>query len=496
MSEWQYKNLIKENLNTVLGEGVIPELGAVKKGKVRDIYFSGDNVIMVASDRVSAFDYTIPNLIPFKGAVLNKITKFAFDNTKDIVQNAVVGDDVDPNVVVQKALKNCGVECIVRGYLWGSMAASYEKGERSFCGLAIPDGLNRFQKFDTPLFTPTTKAEAGAHDENMTMDEVKALVGDAMAEKLKDLSLKLYARGAELAAKQGLMFIDTKYEFGTDEKGELYVIDEINTPDSSRLCDIAEWTEKYPKIAAEMASGGYKNVTEVMAKKPEFKIKEYSKQYVRDLLLEAGFKPGKTVPTLTEEQVIESSFRYISVYERLTGEKWQFESNVMPAPQRVMANLQRCGLATGGCVVIMAGSDSDMPHLDKIQSNLNKYGLASHIRICSAHKQPTKLEEALNYYNRSMEPILIVGCAGGTDALSGTASFHSVFPVVSCPPDGMNETCLKNPPGSSNAFCVRPDNVAKFACQAFSHVNPKFKEILLSSNAEKVAKLVKADKFH
>jgi len=496
MSEYEYKALIKQNMGTVLGEGVIPELGQVKKGKVRDIYFSGGNVIMVASDRVSAFDYQIPNLIPYKGAVLNAITKFAFDNTKDIIQNAVVADEVDPNVVVQKALKNCGVECIVRGYMWGSMAGLYEKGERTICGLQVPDGLNRFQKFDVPLFTPTTKAEMGAHDENMTMAEVEALVGKPLAAKLKEVSLRLYQRGAELAAKQGLMFIDTKYEFGTDEAGNLYVIDEINTPDSSRLCDISEWETKYPQIAAEMRTGKYKNVTEVLAANPHLKIKEYSKQYVRDLLLEAGFKPGKTVPTLTEEQVIESSYRYIQVYERLTGLKWQFAGTPLPAPQRLMANLQRCGIAKGACVVIMAGSDSDMPHLEKIQSNLNKYFVPSHIRICSAHKQPTKLEEALNYYNRSIQPLLIVGCAGGTDALSGTASFHSVFPVVSCPPDGWNESCLKNPPGSSNAFCLRPDNVAKFACQTFSHVNPMFKNILLSSNEEKVLKLVKADKFH
>ena len=161
-NEVEYKKKILESLHATLGECVIPELGKVKKGKVRDIYFSGDNVIMVASDRVSAFDYMIPNLIPYKGEVLNKIAKYAFENTKDIIPNALVGHDVDPNVVVQRKLKNCGIECIVRGYLWGSMAAAYEKGDRVFCGLNVEDGLYRFHKFKEPLFTPTTKAEQGA----------------------------------------------------------------------------------------------------------------------------------------------------------------------------------------------------------------------------------------------------------------------------------------------------------------------------------------------
>eukprot|EP00667_Euglena_gracilis_P015190 EG_transcript_15798 len=376
------------------------------------------------------------------------------------------------------------------------MAAAYEKGDRTFCGLSIPDGLFRFCKFDVPLFTPTTKAELGAHDENMTMEEVTAEIGPELAAKVKEAALKLYKRGTELAEKQGLIFIDTKYEFGIDEKGELFVIDEINTPDSSRLCDIKEWNEKYPKIEAEMKTGAYKNVMELLAKKPELKITEYSKQYVRDVLLEQGFKPGKAIPVLTEDQVVESAYRYIRVYERITGQKFPFSSvqSSLPAGQRLMANLQRHGIAKGACAVIMAGSDSDLPHLQKIQASLTRYGVPSHFRICSAHKQPAKMEELLKYYNRSIEPLVIVACAGGTDALSGTVSFSSLFPVVSCPPDGLNETCLRNPPGSSNVFVTLPDNAGKFVCQALSHVNPQFREVLLKESIAKVEKLVQADK--
>lgn len=147
----------------------------------------------------------------------------------------------------------------------------------------------------------------------------------------------------------------------------------------------------------------------------------------------------------------------------------------------------------GPTVVIMAGSDSDAPHIDKIKDALNKYEITSQVRICSAHKQAKELVDILNAYNTCKYPLLIVAVAGGTDALSGTASFHSVFPVVSCPPEGINDTCLLNPPGSSNAFIKRPDNVAKFAAQMFSSHNTKLKSVIISQNLEKVKKLEKAD---
>merc|ERR1719284_1835640 len=187
------------------------------------------------------------------------------NQTKDILPNALI-KNVDSSVVVQKKMKNLNVELIVRGYLWGSMAAAYEKGDRTFCGLKVPDGLNRFQKFDKPLFTPTTKAEVG-HDENMTEAEVEQLIGKEMAKKAKEAALKLYQRGVEIMRQKGLILIDTKYEFGLDEEGKLHVIDEVNTPDSSRLVDIREWETKYPQIAEGMKAGTYKNVTELLKAK-------------------------------------------------------------------------------------------------------------------------------------------------------------------------------------------------------------------------------------
>jgi len=420
------------------------------------------------------------------------ISEWAFAQTADIVPNALV-ENVDSSVVVQKKMKNLNVELIVRGYLWGSMAAAYEKGDRTFCGLSVPDGLNRFQKFETPLFTPTTKAEVG-HDENMTMEEVEKLLGKDLAQRAKNVAMKLYQRGSELMRKRGLILIDTKYEFGLDDNGVLHVIDEVNTPDSSRLCTVEEWETKYPKIAAEMSTGKYKNVNEVLKARPDLKLKEFSKQYVRDALLEMGFDPAKdkAAPKLSEDQVVECSYRYIRIYEQITGNRFEFPAKMQPS-KRIIMNLQRAGMLIGGFVVIAAGSDSDMPHLQSIQKELAKFSIPSQIRICSAHKQPARLEAVLAEYNKSTEPILLVGCAGGTDALSGTASYFAKFPVVSCPPDGMNQTCLTNPPGSSNAFICKPNNVAKFAAQYFANHCPEVAAALESSISEKIRKLEEAD---
>jgi len=484
---------IRENLQLTMPECFIPELGEPKTGKVRDIYFSGKNVVMVTNDRVSAFDYVLPNLIPFKGQVLNAISEYTMRQTSDILPNALV-ENVDPSVVVQRKMRNLNVEWIVRGYLWGSMAAAYEKGDRTFCGLDVPGGLLRFQKFDEPIFTPTTKAEVG-HDENMTMAEVEALVGVEVAKTAKQAALKLFARGQELMRKRGLILIDTKYEFGLDDQGALHVIDEVNTPDSSRLCDVEEWEAKYPKIAAEMAKGEHKTVSDLLKARPDLKMKEFSKQYVRDALLDMGFDPSKqaAAPRLSDDQVVECALRYVTICERITERQFAFPSGAVSPQKRVLHNLQSAGLIAGCTAVIMAGSDSDMPHLETLKKELAKFKVPSHIRICSAHKQPTALQAAIEHYNKSIEPLLIVGCAGGTDALSGTASYLSVHPVVSCPPDGLNNTCLTNPPGSSNCFVAKPANVAKFAAQAFAGSCPAIAAALDASIQEKITKLEKAD---
>ena len=492
--EKQYKEIIKSNLNNTLNYGYIPELGEHKSGKVRDVHFTSDKIgspiIMVASDRISCFDHILSRKIPFKGYILNQLSTWAFENSKDVIQNATI-ESPHPNVIVQKFCKNIMVECVVRGYVWGSLAGEYENGKRVLCGEKFEDGLLRYQKLPEPIFTPTTKSE---HDEPMTFEEVEKFIGKEKAKKVKEASLALFKRASELADKSGLIFIDTKYEFGFDEKDEMYLIDEANTPDSSRYCSKEEYA-KFADIQKEMDTGNYKNVSALLKIKPELKITEMSKQFARDILTSKGFSYGSDgdIPELTDDDVIEISYRYINLYETLTGKDFIFPSGNQKSA--MLASLQTAGFIKGGYAVIMAGSDSDRPHIEKLQSELDKYEIKSEVRICSAHKQPTACEEAVKSYNESLEPIVIIGVAGGTDALSGVASFHSIHPVISCPPKATEYTsCIFNPPGSSNSMILRPANVARQVAQIFSSVNKELADKLLSDNQLKIDKLVKADK--
>lgn len=496
MTEAERKRQIREfsEENLVLSECLIPELGEAKAGKVREIYFANENVVMVTNDRVSAFDFILPNLIPFKGQVLNGISEWAMGQTEDIVPNALYSKKgVDPSVVVQKKMRNLNVECIVRGYLWGSMAAAYEKGARTFCGLDLQEGLLRFQKFPTPLFTPTTKAETG-HDENMTMAEVEALLGAELAAKVKDVALRLYARGAERMRERGLVLIDTKYEFGLDDAGKLHVIDEVNTPDSSRLCDVVEWDQTFPKVEERMKGGQFRNVTELLKQEPKLKIKEYSKQYVRDALLEMGFDPQKATeaPKLSDDQVVECSYRYIKVYERITGQPFVIPEMRLSPERRVLYNLQRQGLLVGCCAVLFASSEQDLQHLDRVRKGLQALGVPSIARICSAASQPARLEEILRLYNKSIEPCVILGCAAvGAEAetFAAIASRLSLHPVISCP--AMPHTGAAHPAGGPSSAPLFHDheNAVRFAATALAYFAPKVRQTLRKRSEQESRRL-------
>lgn len=497
MEEQKYRKIIKENLDNTLSSGFIPELGAHKSGKVREVHFTspktGKPIVMVASDRISCFDHVLSRQIPFKGAALNLFAQWAFDNTKDIVPNAVIRSP-HGNVIVQKKMDKIAFEFVVRGYVWGSMAADYEDGKREFCGIRLPDTLLRYQKLREPLFTPATKAEDGDHDINVSFEYMAGKLGKKLAAQLRDISISLFRRASKLAERKGFIFIDTKYEFGLDEKGKIHLIDEANTPDSSRYCMIDEYS-KFTGIKKEMASGKYKDVSQLLKKKPQLKIKELSKQFVRDVLVEKGYTYGATgePPELDDEDVIEVAYRYIGLYESLTGNKFNFpQSNVSID---MIDKLRKEGYIKGGIAIIMAGSDSDMPHIKKIEDELKEYSIPSQVRICSAHKQPAKCEQLIKKYNQSAEPVVIIAVAGGTDALSGVASFHSVHPVISCPPDPDDcFSCLENPPGSSNSLILRPANAARHASQILGQTNSRIKDLIIKKNKKKIEKLEKADR--
>lgn len=490
-----YKQKIKENLNNVLESGFIPELGNHKAGKVRDVHFVseklGSPIIMVASDRVSCYDHILNEAIPYKGKVLNLFAKWAFENTTDIVPNSII-DSPNDYVVIHKRCKVMPFEFVVRGYVWGSMAKAYEEGKREFCGIKLPEGLLRYQKLSEPILTPATKF--GKTDENVSFETVAKEIGAPLAKKLKDIAIKLFTRASELAARRGFIFLDTKYEFGLDQKDQVHLIDEANTPDSSRYCTGLEY-EKYEKIKTEMKSGKYKDVATLIKIKPKLKIEELSKQFVRDVLEESNFSYGATgkIPSLTEEQVIETSYRYISLYENVTGEKFDF-SDGLDVKQKLISSLVRSGHIKGGLAVIMAGSDSDLEHMENIKKEMEKYGIPVQMRICSAHKQGENCTQIIKEYNTSSQMILVIAVAGGTDALSGLASFHSIWPVVSCPPNKEEYvSCLSNPPGSANGLILRPSNVAKFAAQYLGYVNNGFHKKILNENNKKIDSLNIAD---
>lgn len=274
------------------------------KGKVRDVYnINNDFLVMVVSDRISAFDVVLPKGIPYKGQVLNQIAAKFLDATADIVPNWKIASP-DPNVTVGHMCEPYKVEMVIRGYLTGHAAREYKLGKRMLCGVPMPEGMVENQKFGEPIITPTTKASEG-HDEDISREEIIAqgIVDKAEYEMLEDYTRKLFQRGTEMAAEMGLILVDTKYEFGKKD-GKIYLIDEIHTPDSSRYFYADGYAERLAKGENQ---------------------KQLSKEFVRQWLIENGFqgKEGQTVPLMSDEFVASVSDRYIELYENITGDKFQ-----------------------------------------------------------------------------------------------------------------------------------------------------------------------------
>lgn len=274
---------------------------SVYHGKVRDVYdIDDDKLVMVATDRISAFDVVLPKGIPFKGQVLNQIAAKFLDATADIVPNWKLATP-DPMVTVGLKCEGFRVEMIIRGYLTGSAWREYKNGCRELCGVKLPDGMRENEKFPTPIITPTTKADAG-HDENISKEEIIAqgIVSKEDYELLEKYTYALFERGSKIAAEKGLILVDTKYEFGKRD-GKVYLIDEIHTPDSSRYFYAEGYEEKF------------------LNGEPQ---KQLSKEFVRQWLIENGFmgREGEQVPEMTDEYVNSVSERYIELYEHIVGE--------------------------------------------------------------------------------------------------------------------------------------------------------------------------------
>lgn len=273
----------------------------VYKGKVRDVYSIGnDLLVMIVSDRISAFDVVLPKGIPYKGQVLNQIASKFLDMTSDIVPNWKVATP-DPMVTVGKRCEPFKVEMVVRGYLTGHAWREYRDGKRTLCGVPMPEGMKENQKFESPIITPTTKADEG-HDEDISREEIisSGLVSEKEYTQLEDFTLKLFQRGTEFADKMGLILVDTKYEFGKQD-GQIYLIDEIHTPDSSRYFYKEGYQERLDKGENQ---------------------KQLSKEFVRQWLIENGFqgKEGQQMPEMSADFVSQVSERYIELFEKITGE--------------------------------------------------------------------------------------------------------------------------------------------------------------------------------
>ncbi len=297
-----------------------PGQKSVYKGKVRDVYnINDDYLVMVVSDRISAFDVVLPKGIPYKGQVLNQIAAKFLDATADIVPNWKIATP-DPTVTVGHMCETYPVEMIVRGYLTGSSWRLYKDGGRDICGVPLPDGLKEHQAFPEPILTPTTKAELGAHDENITREEIlkQGLVSEEEYVELERISLELFKRGSEIAKKMGLILVDTKYEFGKKD-GKIYLIDEIHTPDSSRYFYADGYQERFKKGENQ---------------------KQLSKEFVREWLMENNFqgRDGDILPEMSDAFVNEVSERYIELYESITGDKFQ-KADVSEVIGRVEKNV-------------------------------------------------------------------------------------------------------------------------------------------------------------
>jgi len=298
----------------------LPGQKEVYKGKVRDVYnIDDDYLVMVVTDRISAFDVVLPEGIPYKGQVLNQIADRFLEEAGKIVPTWKISTP-DPNVMIGHYAEPYPVEMVVRGYLTGHAWREYKAGKREICGVPLPDGMKQHQKFETPLLTPTTKAHEG-HDEDISKEEIinSGLVSKEEYEKLEQYTLDLFEQGTKLAADKGLILVDTKYEFGKKD-GQIYLIDEIHTPDSSRYFYADGYQERFDKGEPQ---------------------RQLSKEFVREWLVEKGFQgeEGQEIPEMTSEFVEKVSERYIELFEKITGEKFHY-TETQNIEQRIEENIK------------------------------------------------------------------------------------------------------------------------------------------------------------
>ncbi len=308
--------------NTIIDTNFnFPNQKSVYKGKVREVYNINDNeLVMIATDRLSAFDVVMPKGIPYKGQILNQIATKMMAATEDLVPNWLTATP-DPNVAVGHLCEPFKVEMVIRGYMSGHAAREYKAGKRMLCGVPMPEGMKENDQFPQPIITPATKAEMGDHDEDISREDIlkQGIVSEADYVVLEDYTRKLFQRGSEIAASRGLILVDTKYEFGKTKDGQIVLIDEIHTPDSSRYFYADGYQERQDKGENQ---------------------KQLSKEFVRQWLIENNFQglEGQTVPFMSDAYIETVSERYIELYENITGETF-VKANVSNIQERIEGNV-------------------------------------------------------------------------------------------------------------------------------------------------------------
>lgn len=312
-------SLLHAQLGRTLRETRFDHMGRRYGGKVRDTYASADRLVLVTTDRISAFDHVLRQTIPFKGQVLNQLAAYFFKHTADVAPNAVLSIP-DPNVTVAVPCTTVPVEFVVRGYLAGHAWRTYHTGFRTLCGKSLPEGLRQNSRLDEPILTPSTKASEG-HDEDTTRQDIieRELLSEKEFDQLEDMAIRLFVRGTEMAAERGLILVDTKYEFGRAPDGRFLLIDEVHTPDSSRYF----FANSYDSLLAL-----------------DLPQRQLSKEFVREWLMDHGFqgKEGQLLPDLSDEFRVEIAARYIELYEHVTGQAFEPDTHPDPAA-RILEHL-------------------------------------------------------------------------------------------------------------------------------------------------------------
>lgn len=318
------RKTIKKNIPHAVKTVKVKGLGKKESGKVRDWYTKDSFRILIATDRVSAFDKVV-GLIPFRGAILNKLSEFWFEKTRDIISNHMIGV-VDPNVMLVSEAQALPIEVVVRGYITGSTSTSlwtmYEKGERKIYGIKFPDGLRKHQKLKKSVITPTTRETGpGGHDEPITKEEIlkQKIVSPSLWHQIERVALALFERGTKIAKKAGFILADTKYEFALDKKGKLILIDEIHTPDSSRFWDEKSYKHKMKKH-----------------QEPE----NFDKEYMRLWFAQEGYSGKGKIPQMPEKLIVALSRKYMEVYEKITAEKFEIDTS-KPQTERILGSISK-----------------------------------------------------------------------------------------------------------------------------------------------------------